>query len=194
MPGQFDPYHKWLGIPPEEQPPHHYRLLGIEAFETDADVISNSADQRMLHVRSFQNGPQRDVSQKLLNEIAAARVCLLSDPRRQDYDAQLRSRLASKPSARPSGPPPLVARPVKVPVATPVVASTDKSPENSPQELLKEMVRDRFVDPMRITLRAFSAPPWLLMLGAAVAFTVGVWLFVKLVYLFDQAGSSGGGP
>ncbi len=23
----FDAYRKWLGIPPEEQPPHHYRLL-----------------------------------------------------------------------------------------------------------------------------------------------------------------------
>ena len=25
---KFDPYHIWLGIPPEEQPPNHYRLLG----------------------------------------------------------------------------------------------------------------------------------------------------------------------
>ena len=25
----FDPYRKWLGIPPQEQPPNHYRLLGI---------------------------------------------------------------------------------------------------------------------------------------------------------------------
>lgn len=23
----FDPYHKWLGIPPKDQPPNHYRLL-----------------------------------------------------------------------------------------------------------------------------------------------------------------------
>jgi hypothetical protein len=28
MPEAFDPYHKWLAIPPEEQPPHHYRLWG----------------------------------------------------------------------------------------------------------------------------------------------------------------------
>ena len=26
---EFDPYHRWLGIPPEEQPADHYRLLGI---------------------------------------------------------------------------------------------------------------------------------------------------------------------
>ncbi len=29
----FDPYHKWLGIPPDEQPANHYRLLGLELFE-----------------------------------------------------------------------------------------------------------------------------------------------------------------
>ncbi|HQU45105.1 MAG TPA: hypothetical protein PK867_19985 [Pirellulales bacterium] len=35
----FDPYHKWLGIPPKDQPPNHYRLLGIELFEEDLEVI-----------------------------------------------------------------------------------------------------------------------------------------------------------
>ena len=28
----MDPYHVWLGIPPEEQPPNHYRLLGIASL------------------------------------------------------------------------------------------------------------------------------------------------------------------
>ena len=39
MAEKFDPYYKWLGIPPQDQPPHHYRLLGIELFEPDRDVI-----------------------------------------------------------------------------------------------------------------------------------------------------------
>ena len=30
---EFDPYRKWLGIPPQEQPPNHYRLLGIAVFD-----------------------------------------------------------------------------------------------------------------------------------------------------------------
>lgn len=33
MPEPFDPYSEWLGIAPEEQPPDHYRLLGIAPFE-----------------------------------------------------------------------------------------------------------------------------------------------------------------
>jgi hypothetical protein len=26
----FDPYYHWLGIAPKDQPPNHYRLLGVE--------------------------------------------------------------------------------------------------------------------------------------------------------------------
>ena len=26
----LDPYHRWLGIQPKDQPPNHYRLLGVE--------------------------------------------------------------------------------------------------------------------------------------------------------------------
>ena len=47
MSENFDPYYKWLAIPPEEQPPHHYRLLGVQRFESDPDVIATAADQRM---------------------------------------------------------------------------------------------------------------------------------------------------
>ena len=43
----FDPYYKWLGIPPGEQPPNHYRLLGVSLFEPDADVI-DAADQNTV--------------------------------------------------------------------------------------------------------------------------------------------------
>ena len=38
MPEEFDPYRKWLGIPPKDQPPHYYRLLGIALLEDDPDV------------------------------------------------------------------------------------------------------------------------------------------------------------
>ena len=54
MGAKFDPCHKRLGIPPEQQPPDHYRLLGVVTFESDPDVIQNAADQRMALVKSFQ--------------------------------------------------------------------------------------------------------------------------------------------
>ena len=89
MADAFDPYHKWLGIPPKHQPPDHYRLLGIERFETDLDVISLAADQRMQYLRSLQSGERAKTSQQLLNEVAAARVCLLDAGAKAAYDREL---------------------------------------------------------------------------------------------------------
>jgi hypothetical protein len=96
----FDPYHKWLGIPPKDQPPNHYRLLGVELFESDLDVIENAADQRMRHVRSFQNGPHQAQSQKLLNEIAFVKVCLLDAQQKIAYDAMLAGPTPNEESVR----------------------------------------------------------------------------------------------
>ena len=69
---EFDPYHKWLGIPPTERPVNHYRLLGLALFEDDADVITHAADRQMAHLKSFSAGPHASTSQQLLNELAEA--------------------------------------------------------------------------------------------------------------------------
>ncbi len=97
---EFDVYRKWLGIPSEEQPPNLYRLLGVGLFETDADVIANAADRQMAHVRTFQTGQHSALSQKLLNELAAARITLLDAKRRATYDETLR---AQRATAEPAG-------------------------------------------------------------------------------------------
>ena len=107
----FDAYHKWLGIPPEDQPPNHYRLLGIHEFETDADVIANAADQRMAHLRSFQTSSHAGLSEKLLNEVAAARVYLLDTEKKAQYDMHLRARLGQNDDVRQPPQPPPVAPP-----------------------------------------------------------------------------------
>jgi len=102
----FDPYRKWLGIAPKDQPPNFYRLLGIDLFESDPDVIANAADQRMTHVRTFQSGPHGALSQRILNELAAARVCLLDQQKRADYDADIREKLRTEsPSVGRAAPP-----------------------------------------------------------------------------------------
>ena len=115
MSGTFDAYHVWLGIPPSEQPPNHYRLLGIPVFETDLDVIDHAANRQMAHVRTFQTGKQGARSQALLNELSSARLCLLSPDKKSAYDEQLRAKLSSVPKAVPAGVP--KAAPVAAPVA-----------------------------------------------------------------------------
>src|SRR5437764_9036048 len=123
MSDHFDPYHVWLGIPPEEQPPNHYRLLGLRLFEANADVISNALDQRRAYLRSVQAGKRAAASQQLLNEVSAAGVCLLDPLKKQKYDDELRFKLS------PAAPPAATAIPLQPPVglkpaamATPAIA------------------------------------------------------------------------
>lgn len=99
MPEAFDPYRKWLGIPPKDQPPNHYRLLAIELFEDDPDVIEAAADARMAHVRTYQTGQNSAVSQRILNELSQAKLCLLDGTRKRGYDADLRARQAASSDA-----------------------------------------------------------------------------------------------
>ena len=97
---ELDPYWKWLGIPPERQPPDHYVLLGIAPFEVDRDVIDNAAVRQMNHVRTFQGGQHAATSQQLLNELSAARLCLLDEEQKQVYDVQLQARLSATHSSQ----------------------------------------------------------------------------------------------
>lgn len=95
----FDPYHKWLGIPPEEQPPDLYRLLSIKPLESDPDVIESAADRQMAHLRTYQAGQHGQLSQQLLNEVSAARVTLLNTEKKAEYDACLREQLEAEAAA-----------------------------------------------------------------------------------------------
>jgi hypothetical protein len=162
---QFDPYYKWLGIAPKDQSPNHYRLLGVDLFEADPETITNAADRQMAHVRTFQTGPHSALSQKLLNEISAARVCLLNPAKKAVYDAKLRAKEVSPPVEAPRAVPPVapplpVARPVAtaaipiLPIALPVWTpqpSTPVAAEFSPTTslvLAKGEVRARRRNPL----------------------------------------------
>lgn len=92
----FDAYHEWLGIAPKDQPPNHYRLLGVDLFEANAATIEHAADQRMALLRTLQTGRHSALSQRLLNEVAAARLCLLKPEKKAAYDAELRKQLAAQ--------------------------------------------------------------------------------------------------
>jgi hypothetical protein len=70
----FDPYRKWLGIPPEEQPPHHYRLLGLELFEEDADVIVNAADARLSFLQTFVKNQYAFMADRIAAQIKEAQA------------------------------------------------------------------------------------------------------------------------
>jgi hypothetical protein len=161
----FDGYHKWLGIPPAEQPPHHYRLLGLSLYESDPDVIEIAADQRMALLRSFHAGPHSDLTQKLLNEVAAARLTLLKPERRASYNDSLRRRLEkaqrgdqpAKPQQQsptaerpPIAEPPPIAKPTAI-VEPPPIEEPKESVTQYYEQLRRHVEQDKAprVEPAR---------------------------------------------
>jgi hypothetical protein len=180
VPEAFDPYHKWLGIPPKDQPPNHYRLLGLELFESDVDAIASAADQRMGHVRTFQSGKHAELSQRILNEIAAARICLLSPQKKAAYDDELRGKLAAS-----SPPEPLPTNGMQTPTAEPVGPAAQPLPEVSPSAAHSSPRH-----PAYRTLRRRQS--W--QLGAAIVGAGAVVLGVVLVVVFSSGRNDEGEP
>ena len=66
----FDPYHRWLGIPPDERPISKYRLLGIAEFEQDKEIINSASLRQTKHLRTMQAGEHESLVAQLLNEVS----------------------------------------------------------------------------------------------------------------------------
>jgi len=113
MARKFDPYYKWLGIPPRDQPPNHYRLLGIELFESDRDVIDAAANRVMAYLKDLAAGDEAEYSQQLLNEVSRARISLLNKNKKEAYDKELRADLKSKGVPEPKARKPAARPPAK---------------------------------------------------------------------------------
>jgi hypothetical protein len=150
---EFDPYHKWLGIPETARPVSKYRLLGIDDFEDDSDVITAASDRQAIYLRTLQAGEHAALVAEMLNEVSQARVTLLNADQKAAYDEQLRKHQTSglEPAPAPTPilqtPPPLPgvpsstlvddSQPVTQPIAGSVVQSTDKPHRSEPREVWK---------------------------------------------------------
>ena len=55
MSGDFDPYREWLDIPPADQPPNYYRLLGLSLYESDCAAIARAAEERCARCSRIWN-------------------------------------------------------------------------------------------------------------------------------------------
>ena len=188
----FNPYHKWLGIPPEDQPPHHYRLLAIKRFETDRDVIESAADQRMTHLRSYQTGRYAVLSQKLLNEVSAAKLCLLNVEKKAQYDRELRRRLQI-PEPRPPPSPTRWTTRALFKLGRDASQEAKEAPAGSRANRPApcECGKVRTVDPslpVAVAAPRRKVPVWL------IAVASGVAAVVLTVALLSRGGHDQGGP
>jgi len=107
MHNPFDPYWQWLAIPPAEQPPDHYRILGLRLFETDGPTIAQAARARIEHVHACHDGSHPEAAERVLEHLAAARDTLLSPDLKAQYDnllAQRESARVPQPAAPPRQP------------------------------------------------------------------------------------------
>lgn len=131
----FDPYHKWLGIPPGKRPPTWYQLLAISETEKDRDVIEAAAVRQSAYVRNFQKGPNGDHATKLLAEISEARGVITDSARRKAYDEKLESERPkpkpAAPAARPAAAQAVIVRAAPVPKAAPAKAKVAASGRTS---------------------------------------------------------------
>ncbi len=96
MSKDFDPYQSWLSIPPEQQPPDYYCLLGINRYEPSLKIIERAVNQRVELLQNLSNGPNVKHAQRVLNEIAKARVCLTDPVKKSAYDRQLQNPKSSQ--------------------------------------------------------------------------------------------------
>jgi hypothetical protein len=130
---RFDPLHNWLGIPPDQQPPSYYQLLGIPELESNVEVIEAAAAQRTIYLRTFRTDQHLQLAEQLLNLISAAQTCLLNSQSKARYDDQLRvSHEAKAAKVDPLYPPTQIPAAMPVPMAFQPPASPVGSPSPPP--------------------------------------------------------------
>ncbi len=138
MASEFNPYLKWLGIPPHEQPPNHYRLLGIELFESDAEEIALAANRRVLQIQSMKTGNPALVK-RIIDEIADAADCLLDPEKKDGYDVALQLQIEAQPPTWTPSPLVMEKHLTPPPVAPPTPAKPEDAEENAiPVAAVKE--------------------------------------------------------
>jgi hypothetical protein len=161
MAAAFDPYQEWLELP--ARPENYYSLLGLATFESDPNVIAHAADGLRSRVRRIRPGAHMAEWQALLDEVAAAKTCLLDAKAKAAYDAQLRNptRAKSRPAAapqpaapatfQPPPPPPWLQKP-----AAPAAAPAFQEPP--PPPWVQQAAATPAADP---GFQPPPPPPWL---------------------------------
>jgi hypothetical protein len=88
-------YHEWLGIPQKSDAPNYYELLGIPLFECNSNVISNGAARCISFLQSMVASEYAELAQEIQKEVAQAKICLMREVSRNEYQNRLMQRLAS---------------------------------------------------------------------------------------------------
>lgn len=88
-PADFNPYHKWLGIPEKKCPPTFYELLGISLDEDDRSVIESAAKRQRTHVEEYLGTEWNKFANQVISQIDEAELTLVSPELRREYDRKI---------------------------------------------------------------------------------------------------------
>src|SRR5262249_9656191 len=128
----------------------------------DREVIDSAANQRMAYLQDLAGGEHIAHTQALLNEVAAARRCLLNPAQKAAYDATLRAKMGQA-----SGPPRAEAGKMPVPQFGPASTPVGQASSLPPTKAGKlPAPRNRKPAKSRRTMIYVAAIP-LALLGAA---------------------------
>ncbi len=86
-----------LGLSPEQCPPDHYDLLGVELFCSHYERINQAVRKRYRAIREYHDHPDRSTResvQDVMNAVAQARVVLTNPALKEAYDIDLARRLS----------------------------------------------------------------------------------------------------
>jgi hypothetical protein len=118
----------WLGLPPGDWPPDHYRLLGLEPGESDHARIEQSVHQKLEAVRRYQLLHPELVTEAM-NRLAQAYVCLTDPEARRAYDTARFGRPTINGASAQLQPPPVRTRPAPAnPPPEPVAPAPEAAP------------------------------------------------------------------
>jgi hypothetical protein len=113
----------WLGLPPGNWPPDHYRLLGLDPGESDVELIEQRVHQRLDSVRRYQM-THPEPATEAMNRLAQAFVCLTDPAARQAYNTEVG--IVVRPQTSPANP--AIKLPSPSPVASPQPLVTISEP------------------------------------------------------------------
>ena len=86
---KLDVYRDWLKISATNRPLNYYQILKLKMFEDDPAVIRKHYRELNAYIRKFATGDYIEESQKLLNTLAKAMLCLTDHERKEEYDFAL---------------------------------------------------------------------------------------------------------
>ena len=178
----FDPYHKWLGIPPDEQPAGPRRLLGISEDENDPQVVRDAALRQTAFVRKLSMGEHGGHAERILGELADARDSILSG----------KVESPTKPAVKPTPSPVESIAASLVNVAAAADRETPQAETPPREDPLRIKTNERPADSPQPSARSRSRSgkpiwkePW-----AISAVAVGIVMILLLVIVFFDSGDT----